>query len=134
MLLLDTSAWVEYLRDTGSAACVEVTRLVTEELDTIATTAPVVMELLAGASTEQAVVSLEQLTTGLISLELEPALDFHGAAVAYRTARRRGTMVCGLVDCLIVVIAQRHGVTLVHRDTDLATVCTLLGVPQVDLR
>lgn len=134
VLLLDTSAWVEYLRDTGSAACTEVTRLLANDLPRLATTPPVVMELLAGASSDRALADLERLTAGLRALDLAPALDFHSAAAVYRAARRQGTTVRGLVDCLIAVVAQRHDVTLVHRDADLAGVSSLLGVKQVDLR
>ena len=48
MHLIDTSAWVEYLRATGSAADAAVTQLV-EGSAPIAITEPVIMELLAGA-------------------------------------------------------------------------------------
>ncbi len=133
--LLDTSAWVEYLRDTGSRACEEVGRLLVSPPLTVVTTPPVVMELLAGAPSAQALQSLEQLTTGLRSLALEPDLDFHAAAAAYRAARRQGVTVRGLLDCLIAVVAQRHGASLVHRDGDLAAVAAVLpGLTTVDLR
>lgn len=132
-LLLDTSVWIEYLRDTGSPACLEVGRLLSADLDLVATTPPIVMELLAGA-TDEGLGALERLATGLSSLELAPELDFHSAAAAYRAARRGGITVRGLVDCLIAVIAQRHGAVLVHRDADLAVLSALLRLPTVDLR
>lgn len=134
MLLLDTSVWVEYLRDTGSPACAEVGRLVTTQIEDVVTTPPVVMELLAGARSSAGLTALEQLTAGLPLLALEPATDFHHAAAAYRAARGRGTTVRGLLDCLIAVLAQRHGATLVHRDADLATASAVLGLPHRDLR
>ena len=134
MLLLDTSAWVEYLRDTGSAACAEVGRLLAKQADDVVTTPPVVMELLAGARGPEGLAALQQLTTGLPVLGLQPATDFHDAAAAYRAARSRGTTVRGLLDCLIAVVAQRHGATLVHRDADLATASAVLGLPHRDLR
>jgi predicted nucleic acid-binding protein len=44
-------------------------------------------------------------------------------------------MVRGLVDCLLAVVAQRHGATLVHRDTGLARLADLLpGLSTHDLR
>jgi predicted nucleic acid-binding protein len=48
MHLIDTSAWIEYLRATDSSADAEVARLI-EANEPIATTEPVIMELLAGA-------------------------------------------------------------------------------------
>lgn len=134
-LLLDTSVWVEYLRDTGSPACVEVARLLAESLTEVVTTPLVVMELLAGARSEEGLRSLEQLTARLPVLALDDALDFHAAAAVHRAARRQGRTVRGLIDCLHAVVAQRHGATLVHRDADLALAASVLpGLETVDLR
>lgn len=134
-LLLDTSAWIEYLRDTGSSACEHVGRLLTASPLTVVSTPPVVMELLAGATSEPATRVLDSLTTGLTTLELEPAVDFHAAATAYRASRRQGVTVRGLLDCLIAVVALRHGATLVHRDADLARLVSVLpGLASHDLR
>ena len=93
-LLVDTSAWVEYLRNTDSRACEEVGRL------------------LAGAASEAALLTLEQLTAGLPSLALDPDVDFHAAAAVHRATRRQGLTVRGLVDCLLATVAERHGATL----------------------
>ena len=135
MLLIDTSAWVEYLRDSGSPACDEVAQLLVESTASVVTTPPVVMELLAGATNETALRSLEQLTAALPVLALDDALDFPAAAAVYRAARRQGRTVRGLVDCLLTVVAQRHGATLVHRDADLAVLAALLpDLRTVDLR
>ena len=46
MILVDTSAWVEFLRDTGSPVCTRVDELLGGE---IATCDPIRMEVLAGA-------------------------------------------------------------------------------------
>ncbi len=135
MKLVDTSAWVEYLRDTGSTACVEVGRLLSEPVLEVVTTPVIVMELLAGATSDGALISLEQLVAGLPSLALNADLDFHAAAAVYRSARRQGWTVRGLVDCLIGVVAQRHGAILVHRDADLAHVTRCLPtLATLDLR
>ena len=134
LLLLDTSAWIEFLRDTGSPACVRVHELLREDLASVVTTPPVVMELLAGGRDERSTAALERLTSGLRSLDLAPATDFHAAAAAYRACRQRGTTVRGLVDCLIAVVAQRHRAVLVHRDADLAVLAAALSSAQQDLR
>jgi predicted nucleic acid-binding protein len=135
LLLLDTSVWIEYLRDTGSAACQEVERLLQHDLGALATTPLVVMELLAGATTPTAVAQLERLTGGLPLLLLDQPLDFPAAAAVFRAARQQGTTVRGLIDCLLAVLAQRHGATLVHRDADLARLAALLpGLATHDVR
>ena len=134
-MLIDTSAWVEYLRDTGSAACEHVAVLLREPVDEVVLTPPVVMELLAGATSTSALRALEQLTAGLPTLAVDGHLDFHAAAAIHRSARQRGATVRGLMDCLIGAVAERHGAVLVHRDADLARVADCLpGLRTVDLR
>lgn len=125
-LLVDTSAWVEHLRDTRSAAALEVARLLAEAPQDLVTAPPVVMELLAGARDERAVELLSRLVASLPVLALDPALDWSAAATVYRAARRQGRTVRGLVDCLLAVVAERHDVVLVHRDADLALLGDLL--------
>lgn len=133
-LLLDTSVWIEYLRDTGSRACQEVARLL-EEPSAIVTSPPIVMELLAGATSDAALAQLEQLTAALPVLRLDQDTDFHAAARAYRLGRQRGLTVRGHVDCLLAVVAQRTGAVLVHRDGDLEALAGCLrGLSTHDLR
>ena len=49
MILIDTSAWIEFLRDTGSPVCARVDELLADE---IAVCDAVRMEVLAGARDE----------------------------------------------------------------------------------
>lgn len=116
MKLIDSSVWIEYLRETGSAAHLEVRRLVHTDLSAIVTTEPVIMELLAGAANDHIVKKLEELVGGLRLLPIDPARDYRDAAAIYRTARRGGQTVRKLLDCLIASVAVRTGATLVHRD------------------
>ena len=52
MILADTSAWIEYDRATGSAVHRRVADLITSE-GPLSVTEPVIMEVLAGARTDQ---------------------------------------------------------------------------------
>ena len=118
MELIDSSAWIEYFRATGSAANVAVRELVRERPHDIAVTEPVVMELLAGAGSERAFTEIDKLTSGLVLLSVDALLDHRHAAVAYRAVRAGGGTVRKLLDCLIAVVAMRTGAVLVHRDRD----------------
>ncbi|MFN2496229.1 MAG: PIN domain nuclease [Pseudonocardiaceae bacterium] len=109
MELIDSSAWIEYLRRTGSRAHLEVRRLIQEQRSAIVTTEPVVMELLAGATEDRVLRQLEKLITGLRLLPVDPAVDYSDAATIYRTARRSGRTVRKLLDCLIASVAVRTG-------------------------
>jgi predicted nucleic acid-binding protein len=114
VILIDTSAWIEFLRGTGSPTCDEVDRLLAED---IATCDPIRMEVLAGARDDA---HLRQLRGLLARATVLPtgAADYESAAVLYRVCRGRGETVRKLVDCLIAAVAIREAVTVLHADAD----------------
>lgn len=133
MRLLDSSAWIEYLRGTGSPAAAVVERLL-DRPDEIALTEPVVMEILAGATDEAGLRALENLTSALTTLPLDPRTDFHDAARIFRAARRKGRTVRRLNDCLIAAVALRHDVPVVHRDQDFEAIASVTTLRTESLR
>ncbi|HTW99182.1 MAG TPA: PIN domain nuclease [Acidimicrobiales bacterium] len=114
MILVDTSAWIEFLRDTGSTTCARVDELLAQE---IATCHPIRMELLAGARHEQHLRELRGLLARTTTLETLPT-DYEDAATLYRACRRRGETVRKLIDCLIAAHAIRARLPLLHADAD----------------
>ena len=114
MILVDTSAWVEFLRDTGSAACNRVEALLEGE---IAICDAVRMEILAGARDERHLRSLQQLLARAVLLPMEPS-DYDAAATLYRLCRREGETIRKMIDCLISAVAIRTGVPVLHNDVD----------------
>ncbi len=114
MTLIDTSAWVEFLRDTGSAVCVRVDELLATDL---ATCHPVRMELLAGARDERHLSDLRRLLARASLIPTE-AVDYEEAAALYRACRRRGETVRRLIDCLISAHAIRADLPILHVDAD----------------
>jgi predicted nucleic acid-binding protein len=133
VLLLDTSCWIEYLRDTGSPACAEVDRLLRRP-QSLATTEPIVMELLAGAPTQSALRDLETLTAGLALLSVDITVDYHDAAAIYRVARSAGRTIRRMNDCLIAAVAARTNATLVHRDADFDIIADVIPLDVRRLR
>jgi predicted nucleic acid-binding protein len=117
VILADTSAWVEYLRATGSPAHLRLRELVAGEGE-LATTEVVTMELLAGAATQDEVVRLRRLLLRCQLLPVEGLADYEAAAELYRRCRAGGETVRSLTECLIAVVAIRHGAALLHRDLD----------------
>ncbi len=114
MILVDTSAWIEFLRDTGSSVCNRVEELIESE---IAVCDPVRMEVLAGAKNERHLRDLRGLLARAILLPITPG-DYDEAAALYRTCRGEGETVRKLIDCLIGSIAIRAGATMLHNDND----------------
>jgi predicted nucleic acid-binding protein len=114
VILIDTSAWIEFLRDTGSAVCTRVDSLLGDE---IATCHPVRMEVLAGARDEQHLCDLRALLARGSLIPTEPT-DYETAAAIYRACRRRGETVRKLIDCLIGATAIRSSAPILHSDSD----------------
>ena len=118
MILIDTSAWIEFLRDTQSSVCERVDTLLESR---IATCDPVRMEVLAGARDQG---HLEQLRRLLARATLLPteSIDFDTAAAVYRSCRSQGKTVRKLIDCLIAAVAMRANVALLHMDQDFTAI------------
>lgn len=114
MILVDTSAWVEFLRDTGSAVCTRVDDMIDAD---IATSNPIRMEVLAGARDEGHLNDLRRLLARASILETEPG-DYEEAATLYRTCRQRGETVRKMIDCLIAAPAIRADIPVLHADAD----------------
>ena len=117
MILIDTSAWVEFLRNTGSPVCDLVDELLAGD---IAVCDAIRMEVLAGARDETHLGSLRRLLARATVIRTETA-DYDDAAALYRRCRRQGETVRKLIDCLIAAAAIRADVPIVHSDSDFDT-------------
>lgn len=117
MILIDTSAWVEFLRDTGSPVCNRVDVLLAED---VATCLPVRMEVLAGARDEAHLRGLRGLLARAATVETLPT-DYEEAAALYRACRRQGATVRKILSCLIAAHAIRASTPVLHADADFDT-------------
>lgn len=126
MILVDTSAWVEFLRATGTPADTAVQAALSGEL---ATCDPVRMELLAGARSDQQLSNLRSLMSRAVHLPTAPS-DYEEAALLYRRTRAAGLTVRRQIDCLIAAIAIRHSAVLLHADRDFTSLaeCSALQI------
>ena len=114
MPLIDTSAWIEYLRGTGSQTNLKVRELIGFDAQVCDA---VRMELLAGARDEQHVTQLEKLLARATVIKTE-SIDYDNAAAIYRACRRLGLTIRTHVDCLIAAIAIRTNTKIIHHDSD----------------
>ena len=131
MILVDTSAWIEYLRATGSTEHLLLRRLIDHDAP-LATTDPVVMELLAGARDDAHLFALRRFTLRFQHLPVEGLADFEGAAELYRRCRRAGITPRSLTDCLVIRVAIRENVPLLARDRDLEKIAAVSGARMHD--
>jgi predicted nucleic acid-binding protein len=114
LILIDTSGWVEFLRDTANPVCQRVDELLA---DGFAVCEPVRMEVLAGARDERHLNDLRRLLARGTLITTEPT-DYEEAAALYRVSRRNGATVRKMIDCLIASIAIRSETPLLHADSD----------------
>lgn len=128
MILVDSSAWVEFDRATGSAVDAALTDLIAAD-GPVAVTEPVVMEICAGARSDAREAELRRLLARFHLARFDAMADFTGAARIYRACRRKGVTPRGLVDCLIAAVALRLGHDLLARDRDIAAIARVIGVP-----
>lgn len=114
VILIDSSAWIEFLRDTGSPTCLRVDELLASD---IAVCEPVRMEILAGARDDRHLSDLRRLLARAVLLTTG-STDYEEAASLYRSCRRQGETPRDLTDCLIAAIAIRTSVPILHTDAD----------------
>lgn len=127
MILVDTSAWVEYDRATGSRVDQRLTALIKSN-GPLAVTEPVMMEVIAGARSAARETDLRRLLLRFHLLGFDPVVDFDASASIYRRCRQVGVTPRGLIDCMIASVASRHGASLLARDSDLNRVAAVVGI------
>jgi predicted nucleic acid-binding protein len=133
VFLVDSSAWVEYLRKTGSPAHLQVRAMVRRESPNAGVTEPVIMELLAGARSRENFIRLERLMEAMPLCPVSPLSDFEEAGALYKYLRDKGITIRSQVDCLIAAVAARRDATLVHADRDFDTIAARYPVQVMSL-
>jgi predicted nucleic acid-binding protein len=121
VILVDSSAWVEFFRATGSPAHLRLRSALREEA-ALGSTDVIVMEILAGARDDADRDRLRRLLYGMEFLAVEGPTDYESAAELYRLCRRGGETPRKLTDCLIAAIAMRNEAELLCADADFLTI------------
>ena len=120
-MIVDTSAWIEYLRRTESPVNLHLGQAVRSG-SVIATPAPAVMELLAGCRSESEELDLLRLLGRFEILIPDSLAQFRSAAGIYRTCRRAGCTIRSTVDCLVAAAALHTRRPLLAQDRDFGVI------------
>jgi predicted nucleic acid-binding protein len=131
--IVDSSAWIEYFRETGSRAHLQVRIMVRRESPNAGVTEPVIMELLAGARSRENYMRLERLMDAMPLCSVNPVSDFTEAGALYRYLREKGITIRSKVDCLIAATAARRDATIVHADRDFDVIASRYPVQVMSL-
>ena len=116
-VLVDTSAWVEYLRGTGSPHNSWIRDAIRAEMP-LGWTDPVLYELTAGTRSARRAEELRALLLRGPMIAVMGLQDWEDAAKLYRAARSKGFTVRSSVDCLIAAVAVRTGSPVLAKDRD----------------
>lgn len=116
-ILVDTSAWIEFLRGTGSQTNVAVRSLI-DANEPMATTDIVVMELLMGARSPTRRAEIWALLNRCVMFPTRPLFEYERAADLYVRCRDAGFTPANTNDLLIASVAIARGVQLLDADSD----------------
>jgi len=127
LILIDASAFIEFLNRTGSRANILIEQLIRDD-DEIALADVTLTEILQGIKNDREYrdVKASLLTFPILSLKSPESCI--AAAELHRKCRKKGLTIRSTVDLLIAQIALEHHATLLHNDRDfdaLAQVCDL---------
>jgi hypothetical protein len=118
VIVVDTSAWIELVRGTGSPVQQRLHAAMMGR-ESIAVTEVVVGEVLAGAGTAREFHELRGMLLSFPVLSLRGLSGFERASELARECRRAGEALRrGLLDCLVAVPAIEAGASVLHRDHD----------------
>lgn len=127
MILPDSSAWIDYLRERDSPARPALRGAIRQGIAVLCE--PVWAELLRGARDDRNQARLERTLAGFPMI---PTLreDWETGATIGRMTRRNGLTVRSFLDCLIAGIAIRSDATVLHSDGDFERIAEVL--PMLD--
>lgn len=114
MILVDTSIWIEFFRQSSD---LELEAVV--DLEEVVTCLPVLQEVLQGFDDQRAYHLAREAMLAFPMVESPLSEEVFQLAIdLYRSARRAGLTVRSSVDCLIGACALRSSLTVLHRDRD----------------
>ena len=123
-VLVDTSAWVEFIRNSGTPTHREVRNLLSAR-DGFSVTGPIIMEVTAGANDDLHAESLQWLFSDADKERIDLS-HYEEAAAVYRSCRSQGLTVRSMIDCIIAAVALRDDLELLHSDRDFNAIASVL--------
>lgn len=127
MILIDASAFVEFLNRTGSRADILIEQLIRND-DEIALADVTLTEILQGIINDREYRDVKASLLTFLILSLKSPESCIATAELHRKCRKKGLTIRSTIDLLIAQIALEHRATLLHNDRDfdaIAQVCDL---------
>lgn len=127
MILIDTSAFIEFLNHTISPFDKELEHLISNEED-LALADITITEILQGIKDDKEFNEIKKSLMAFPIYSLKGVDSYIAAAELYRRCRKKGLTVRSTIDLLIAQIALENDLILLHNDNDfesIAKVCSL---------
>jgi predicted nucleic acid-binding protein len=127
LILIDTSAFTEFLNKTGSPFDREIESLISKDKET-AIADIVLTEVLQGIKNDKDYAEVKKSLLSFPVYSLKGVDSFIAAADLYRKCRKKGLTIRNTIDLLIAQIALENDLILLHNDKDfdtLAGMCNL---------
>ena len=126
MIVVDSSAWIELLHETGSRTDLTLRRLLDERAP-LAITEMVAVEVLAGARDQLDHHRLRRQLVSCQMLRLNGLPGFESAAKLVQRCRARG-ITASVTDCLIAAPTLNAGAALLHADRDFDAIAAVTSL------
>jgi predicted nucleic acid-binding protein len=120
-ILVDTSVWVDFLNGYPSPERTTLAKLLEGDHE-ICTCGVVIAEVFQGLRRDKGRDRLIGLFKELTYLDPSGVDLYFRAAEVYRLLRERGLTIRSTIDCVIAVLAEESGASVLARDRDLTTI------------
>lgn len=117
MILIDTSAFIEFLNHTGTSFDREIEYLINND-EEVAFADIIITEILQGIKDDK---DFNEIKSSLMAFPiycLDNTDSYIAAASLYRKCRKNGLTIRSTVDLLIAQIVLEHDLILMHNDKD----------------
>lgn len=117
MILIDTSAFIEFLNRTGTSFDREIEYLIHND-EEVAFADITIAEILQGIKDDKDFNEIKNSLMAFPIYSLDNTDSYIAAASLYRKCRKKGLTIRSTVDLLIARIALEHDLILMHNDKD----------------
>jgi predicted nucleic acid-binding protein len=131
LILVDTSALIEYLNRTGSPYDTFIHEGVIEGGGNLCITDIVLTETLQGIKDDPVFGNAKAFLLAFYRFSLSCPYSYIEAAEIYRACRKKGLTIRRAADCLIAQVAIENDLELLHNDRDFERIAKVVKLKQV---
>lgn len=124
-MMLDTSAWIDYIRGNGTPAHLRL-RQAFQQQEELWIPAVVLQEVLQGARDPDQYIALQRDLDRLPAWEPDDVRELHrAAALLYARCRWQGVTVRSPIDCIVAACALEADLPLLANDRDFSAIARI---------